>query len=88
MSPVENASIDTHPLKVPNLVTKFGVKAYTIREWAKARRLSGARRIGREWRFPLDVDYVQAPEPVTVEDEVKGALQALRAYEVGKPRAN
>jgi hypothetical protein len=86
MSPIEAASVSTHPLRVPNLETRFEVSGYTIREWAKAGRLRGARKIGREWRFPVDVDYVDEPKPLSVAEQVQAALAGLRAYEVGKPR--
>lgn len=86
MSPVEAASINPLPLTVQNLTTRFDRKAYTIRQWAKAGKLTGARRIGREWRFPLDVAYVQEPKPLSVDEQVQAALAGLRAYKVGRPR--
>ncbi len=86
MSPVERASVNTHPLKVPNLVTKFGKQPYTIRKWSKNGKLPGARRIGRDWCYPLDVEYVEEPKAVAVEEQVNAALKALREYQVGKPR--
>lgn len=86
MSPIEAASLSTHPLRVPNLETRFEVSGYTVREWAKTGRLSGARKLGREWRFPLDVEYVEEAKPPAVAEQVQAALAGLRDYEVGKPR--
>ena len=90
MSPVEAARINTHPLKVADLAVRFDRSAYTIRGWAKAGKLKGAKKIGRSWCFTLDVEYVDAPEaPVApaVPEQVQRALDRLDQYQVGGARA-
>jgi hypothetical protein len=75
---------------VTDLVEKFGKSAYTIREWAKKRKLKGAKRVGRDWAFPLDVDYIDGttvPVAPTVQLAVKEALELLNRYAIGAPRA-
>jgi hypothetical protein len=84
---------NTHPLKVRDIAGEdgpFRVSAYTIRQWAKAGKLSGAEKRGRDWCFPADVRYVApqaAPLPSSHEDAVREALQCLNHYQVGAPRA-
>lgn len=88
MSPLEAAIVNTHPLRVPDLTHKFDKSECTIREWARLRKLKGAKKIGREWRFTLDVDYVDiAPVHPAVADAAEASLDMLRRYEVGRARA-
>lgn len=76
------------PLKVRDLAKKFGKSAYTIREWAKKGKLNGAKRVGRDWAFPLDVDYIDvAVAAPTLQLAVKQALDLLDRYPVGAARA-
>jgi hypothetical protein len=78
------------PLNVPDLAERFGKSAYTIREWAKKGKLTGAKRVGRDWAFPLDVDYSDDARSVTapmVQLAVKEALEQLNRYPVGAARA-
>ena len=86
MSPLAAYLTDSHPFKVPDLVGKFDVTKETIREWAKAGRLKGAKKRGRDWRFPLDVEYVDTPKPATPADRVRAALERLDGYQIGAPR--
>lgn len=84
------AVTNLHPLKVAHLAEKFDKTPYTIREWAKTGKLPGAKKIGRDWVFPLDVDYVDsAASRVTnsVESSVQDALARLSSYQVGVGRA-
>lgn len=81
---------NSRPLSVPDLVEKFGKSAYTIREWAKKRKLKGAKRVGRDWAFPLDVDYIDGTTVAiapTVQLAVKEALELLNRYQIGAGRA-
>ncbi len=84
------AITNLHPLKVAHLAEKFDKKPYTIREWAKTGKLLGAKKIGRDWVFPLDVDYVgNATKPATdsLASSVQDALDRLSRYQVGMARA-
>lgn len=78
------------PLKVTDLVEKFGKSAYTIRQWANKGKLKGAKRVGRDWAFPLDVDYVEGAVVAiapSVQVAVKEALEMLDRYPIGAARA-
>lgn len=84
------AVTNLHPLKVADLAEKFDKKPYTIREWAKTGKLLGAKKIGRDWVFPLDVDYVDSAASrakVSVTASVQDALARLNSYQVGVPKA-
>lgn len=89
--PTAAASVhNDRPLTVTDLVEKFDKSAYTIREWAKKGKLKGAKRVGRDWAFPLDVDYSDDARTVTaptVQLAVKEALEQLNRYPVGAARA-
>jgi hypothetical protein len=62
----------------------FGVSAYTVREWAKSGRLRGAKKVGRDWTFPLDVDY---HDSTPVAAAPTAGLGLLANYRIGSGRA-
>ena len=86
----ESVVQNDRPLSVPDLVVKFGKSAYTIREWAKRGKLKGAKRVGRDWAFPLDVDYVDEANAAiapSVELAIEQTLELLDRYPIGAARA-
>lgn len=70
-------------LTVVTLAANWELSAWTIRDYAKRGRISGARKPGRDWKFPEDAVLLDEPAETAAVRAVKAAaptaVQAARS---------
>lgn len=74
---------DTEYLTTAQLAERWQCSTWSLSVWAKQGRVTGARRLGRDWRFPVHAQLLPAT-PVQAKEQqpapsVSTALASLRA---------